>query len=751
MKRAFPLIIITILIISGTKINSQSTGCWNENSAGLPVYQYKGSLDFSEFSKGNFPNDPWFILGNYRLIVFPHASGQYEMVTGERAWSMVNHLQGLNGGNYSSIQIGNAEAILLTGMKSKQAHTAEKVFGTGYASYTYNIDGIRCERSISSPPSKKINDGIPAVMIQVVLTNTTGRKKEIRFTEAMAANYIDFRDRSVIADRRKVRNIPFKKAELSGFAEVGFRAEFDDPHLIPLMDQPAKYDGFPPTVFMKGSENAQVLVTIDTGGMYWLVGNQTIDLRKNESKTIRFVTGISFDEINDNPLELSRILLSCASNNPDETPFLTDWKSKLPVFPNEKDSELKKEMIWNAYVLEVMATYSSFYKETYIPQGCAYEFGSGSIAGSRDHLQHSLPLVYYNTELARSIILYIIKKMLRTGEIPFTESGVGFTSDMKWRTSDQQLFLFMALSEYLRVSGDYKFLSEKVPNIWSNFKMDATIFNYIETAYIYFRDEIRTGANNLPRLMNSDWNDQLVAHAKENVNFFQASSHLNAAMAVVTLKSLADGLSRARERGVPLPDNSGGLISSMHHYASEIYDALWKEMEDRDFSRRAWYNNDLAIGEDILYLSPQSYILQIPDFPLEKKQILLESIEKRLMNGEVLGARSRETSENSRQNAGEGENGGVWYALNGPAIAGVAGFDKDKALEMLKKLGFSNYSRNFPNYWIGHWSGADHFSSSLSDYPGMVNRVQKPMVQFPVFCGHAHAWPLYCYFKIIDQ
>jgi hypothetical protein len=705
----------------------------------------------SEVSKGYFPDDPWFILGNYRLIVFPHASGQYEMVTGERAWSVVNHLQGLKGGNYSSIQIGKAEEILLTGMESKHALTAQKVFGTGYARYTHSINGIKYERIISALPSERVNEGIPAVLIQVVLTNTTSKKQKVRLTEAMAANYTDFRDRTVMPERRKVRNIPFKKAETPGFAEVGFRAEYDDPHLIPLKDHPAKYDGYPPTVFMKGSEGAEVMVNIDANGLFWLTGVQTIELKRNESKTIRFISGISFDEVKDNPSEISRILLTKASNESGEIPFLSDWKKKLPDFSDEKDPELKTEMVWNAYVLDVMATYSSFYKETYIPQGCAYEFGSGSIAGSRDHLQHSLPLVYYNPELARSIILYILKKMLRTGEIPFTESGVGYTSDMKWRTSDQQLFLFMAVSEYLRVSGDYKFLNEKVPNIWSSFKMEGAVYDYLEQAYIYFRDEIRTGANNLPRLMNSDWNDQLVAHAEENVNFFQASSHLNAAMAVVTLKSLAKSLSLAAGKGVTLPGNSTRLVASMQQYSSGIWDALWKELKDRDFSRRAWFTNELAIGEDILYLSPQSYMLQVPDFPIEKKQILLETIEKRLMNGEKIGGRSRETSENSHQNAGEGENGGVWYALNGPAIAGVAGFDKTKALGMLKKLGFSNYARNFPEYWIGHWSGADHFTSSYSEYPGMVNRVQKTMVQFPVFCGHAHAWPLYCYFKINEE
>jgi len=123
------------------------------------------------------------------------------------------------------------------------------------------------------------------------------------------------------------------------------------------------------------------------------------------------------------------------------------------------------ELTWHAYTLEAMAKYNRYYNETEVPQGTVYDYDWGIHASARDHLQHALPLIYYNSKLAKSVLRYIMKKTTATGEIKLIESGYGYASASSYFTSDQQLFFFQLLSEYLRVTKDEAFLNEEISAI----------------------------------------------------------------------------------------------------------------------------------------------------------------------------------------------------------------------------------------------------------------------------------------------
>ena len=69
-------------------------GCWREDRSGLPCFEYTGSLPYQEKMKSGtsvkLPEDPWFLLGNYRLTLFTHVSGEYELISGQRSWMRMN-------------------------------------------------------------------------------------------------------------------------------------------------------------------------------------------------------------------------------------------------------------------------------------------------------------------------------------------------------------------------------------------------------------------------------------------------------------------------------------------------------------------------------------------------------------------------------------------------------------------------------------------------------------------------------------
>ena len=142
-------------------------------------------------------------------------------------------------------------------------------------------------------------------------------------------------------------------------------------------------------------------------------------------------------------------------------------------------------------------------------------------------------------------------------------------------------------------------------------------------------------------------------------------------------------------------------------------------------------------------------MMQMKELSIEQKKALYDEMKKRVYAGEKLGAREQQAPEfeGDGWEKGSRENGGFWYALNGPVIIGVSQFNKTEAMSLLKKMTFANYSQSFPNYWSAYWSAADNIESSLIPEEGLPDQTWNYSA-IPVFCAHPHAWILYCYYVI---
>ena len=77
---------IMVVLVAGLLAFSQDliAGKWAETPAGLPYYIYDGT------SSAENGEDPAFLLGNYRLTLMTHASGIYQLMSGERVWARFN-------------------------------------------------------------------------------------------------------------------------------------------------------------------------------------------------------------------------------------------------------------------------------------------------------------------------------------------------------------------------------------------------------------------------------------------------------------------------------------------------------------------------------------------------------------------------------------------------------------------------------------------------------------------------------------
>lgn len=722
-------------------------GQWLDDSNGFPLYEYLGgqaspALDQADNDAG-LPDDPCFILGNYRLTLFTHASGFYQMVTGERGWARLNHGGKNKGQNRSLLQItgetGSIENHELTGTPASRC-----VFGVGHARYEYGCTGrLSVTRSISVQPSVAVHQGNPSFLLEVELENTGTDSVTARYREEVLACYEMMVDQDV-ADRRMryESQCTVDPARCVAKADITCR-----PNRFMIMPESRQdrftHDIAPPSIFIHAKPTEGAETTVETFDDH-LCAEVAVNLAAGASKKFVFVIGTSFERNDEAAHDQIDDMLVSAKSSGSSGAYSHLWKSRLPDLSDETDKILKSEMLWNAHTLEAMATYSQYFGETYIPQGSVYAYQLGQNASNRDHLQHAMPMIFTNPPLAKSCIRYAMKHSHPDGEIERQNIGFGYCDPGIYMESDAQLYMFMAVGEYLKVTKDYGFLDEEIHFYPMEACKTTTVINLLARHFIYLRDGVGRGKHGLIRMLNSDWSDSFFHPYSPNVHSHCAESHMNSTMALAVIPNLIEGLKRATATPLALE-----LATALHAYHGEIHSAVMKDMEGRTFAARCYLGehegSELKFGVDTLCLEAQPFLLLMEDFPVERKRALYQETKTRVLDMEICGARTREVPL-WRPN-GDGEDGGIWFSHQGPLIVGIATFDREEARKLMLKLTFHHYAESYPDYWLGHWTFADSVDSTLSKRQGLYHAwVENP---FQPFCAHAHAWMLYCYFRVI--
>ncbi|WP_028611567.1 GH36-type glycosyl hydrolase domain-containing protein [Paenibacillus harenae] len=740
-------------------------GRWSSDIDELPAYHYTGGYPFFAKDKaGNdakLPEDPCFLLGNYRATVFAHASGTYELITGERGWARLNHAGKNKGWNQSIVRMATGDeqanrtfaAYSLVESQSLDRIKADSKFGIGYANYRYELpEQLSISKVISIQPSMELHKGNPSMLIQLTFQNDGPAPLTIQYTEELLIQYMMMNDQSHPSGKRLVeyRNKLSVQSDLQ-IAKANIICEPVKLLVFPdRLEDSYTHDIAPPTVFMHAVAAAShsseaAFKKTESGDL--LCAEYELELRSGEQKCIQFIVGLTFDP-SDAAVErqIEDMLLHAKPSSGDTGAYAHLWSRTLPLLREENDPILRCEMVWNAYVLEAMATYSQYFQETYIPQGSVYAYHLGENASNRDHLQHCLPLVYTNPPLAKSCIRYAMKHTSRDGEIKRQNIGYGYSDPGIYMESDAQLYMFMAVGEYLRETGDYGFLNEWVSYYPVEYDRKDTVLTFLVKHFIYLRDVVGRGSHGLVKMLNSDWSDSFFHPYSPNIYKHSAESHLNTAMGLAVIPPLVKQL----EQSLTL-DGEQALIQSfilqLTEFHGKLQAAFMADMQGRTFSPRCYLGENvdsaLKFGMDRLCIEPQTYLLQADHYPVERKRQLYAEIRSRVLDMEKHGARTREIPLWTK---GDGEDGGIWFAHQGPLIVGIASFDREEAAKLFKKLTFHRFAEHYPDYWVGHWTFADSLNSTLSDreglYPFWVSDAFQP------YCAHAHAWMLYCYYKV---
>ena len=269
--------------------------------------------------------------------------------------------------------------------------------------------------------------------------------------------------------------------------------------------------------------------------------------------------------------------------------------------------------IWNAY--QTMITFNLSRSASY------FESGIGRGMGFRDSNQDLLGFVHLIPERARERILDLAATQLETGGAyhqyqPLTRRG---NDDVGSGFNDDPLWLVLAVTAYVKETGDWSILEAQVP--YDNQPGTETpLYEHLQRSIQYTWD--RLGPHGLPLIGRADWNDCL------NLNCFSdspgqsfqtttnqdgkvAESVFIAGLFVLAAKEMAELAEQVGGRGLKVAPTLD-LRSSTDYlkHAQAMEEIIWNHGWDGDWFQRAYDNYGRVLGskendEGRIFIEPQ--------------------------------------------------------------------------------------------------------------------------------------------------
>ena len=439
--------------------------------------------------------------------------------------------------------------------------------------------------------------------------------------------------------------------------------------------------------------------------------------------------------------------------------MVTDWKKRLAYFNIGEQPHLQREMAWHAYYLQSSTVCSPYFEGRIVPQGSVYLYGHGLDGVPRDFALFALPLVYLNPALARDVLSFIMHMTAGTGgQIAYGYTGHGLLTDalVHKTPSDLDLFFFLALTEYLAATGDIAFLDETI-SYYPGAKQpnERTVLDHIRVAYHHLINTVGVGENNLIRVLDGDWSDDVVLKnvfpagilnsvwdglmTSPALTVEKGESVFNSQMALYILPRIANLLASqnapmAKALGLEMQTDVAVLVKKL----TDGVRARW--VKGNFYSRailRYWWGAKRILHEDQLDLEGQVWAL-ISDFEPESGmlQALRNSIFEKCDAPSPIGA---VLSSNQ-----------VWPAVSQMLTWGYTHrFPKDAWRSFVKHT-FATKAAIYGKSWINIWTGPDGVNGRLSDDPGSTYETAPvtPMTDFPAMNNNQHAMALLALLRV---
>jgi len=279
------------------------------------------------------------------------------------------------------------------------------------------------------------------------------------------------------------------------------------------------------------------------------------------------------------------------------------------VTPDEHTNRMVN--IWNAY--QTMITFNMSRSASY------FESGIGRGMGFRDSTQDLLGFVHLIPERARERILDLAATQLETGGAyhqyqPLTKRG---NNDVGSGFNDDPLWLVLAVTAYVKETGDWSILNEQVP--YDNKPgSEEVLHGHLQRSIQYTLD--RLGPHGLPLIGRADWNDCLNLNCFSDTpgQSFQTTTNKEGKVAEsVFIAGLfvlaAKEMSALVERYTLNVAGSTFNVQPATFYAnaaSQMEQTVWSHGWDGEWFRRAYDDFSHVLGskenaEGKIFIEPQ--------------------------------------------------------------------------------------------------------------------------------------------------
>ncbi|MFX0016254.1 MAG: GH36-type glycosyl hydrolase domain-containing protein [Promethearchaeota archaeon] len=248
------------------------------------------------------------------------------------------------------------------------------------------------------------------------------------------------------------------------------------------------------------------------GGNPIAATSSDITLIPQEEKTIIYLLGVAKEKKEGK--ELIRKYSSQEMVHIEFQKLKTYWKNYLEAFQaNTPDKNFNLMLnVWNPYQCKITFDWSRYVS--------FYETGIGRGMGFRDSNQDAMAIAHVLPKRVRMRLLDLTQNQFESGKVyhvffPLTRKGSfpEYINKDRLFFSDDHLWLILAVSDYIKESGDMSILDEEIPYIEGSM---ASVYDHLKQALVFTQNNL--GNHKLPLIGTADWNDTLSLPGPNNAS-----------------------------------------------------------------------------------------------------------------------------------------------------------------------------------------------------------------------------------------
>jgi hypothetical protein len=420
--------------------------------------------------------------------------------------------------------------------------------------------------------------------------------------------------------------------------------------------------------------------------------------------------------------------------------------ARLPRGAAPKAPEAACELAWHGALLTGGLAVDRVIGGHSLDQASTYSYLMGFNGAARDPLQHALPLVYVEPDVALSVLRNTCAWAQPNGDLPYALDGAKKPTNIVFRPSDGNLWALWLAAEYAAATGDLAAFDAPLAYHPMHATAAVPLREHLRRQFRFFVDEVGRGERNHVRILNADWNDTAIADSgvDRTVMVAQGSSVLNSAMASWVLAVFAGLATRLGETA--LAAEATAQADELRGLVAQAWNGKW--------FHRAYAPGVDPVGDDDCWLEVQPWAILCGAADATQAASLVALIDQGHRAGSPVGARLRWPAPPDRVAAGtwgDATLGGSWFAIDMTLVWAASRGAPDVAWDAWRRMTLGAHTAAYPSIWEGTLSGPDSWNAPESTRPGRTWSAAPAfaMQAFPVNNMHSHAQPLFAYLRLL--